>query len=74
MMAPELAKTAKEVFGVHMQVIYGQTEACPIITTGWADDSLKDATETIGQPLLHVEVSIRDGGGILRGEYDAIIA
>jgi len=62
MVAPELAKAAKEVFGVPVQVIYGQTEACPTITLGWADDSLEDLTETIGQPISHVEVSIRRAG------------
>lgn len=60
MVAPELARSAEEVFGAPVQVVYGQTEACPVITFGWAHDSLADRTETIGQPISHVEVSIRD--------------
>lgn len=59
MVAPELARSAEEVFGVPIQVVYGQTEACPVITFCWASDSLEDRTQTIGQPISHLEVSIR---------------
>lgn len=60
MVAPELIKKAEKTFGSIIQIIYGQTESSPVITQAWQDDSLKDLTETIGQPLPHVEVSIRD--------------
>ena len=60
MVAPELVRKAKDVFGVTIQIVYGQTEASPVITQAWADDSLEDLTQTIGQPLPHVELSIRD--------------
>ncbi len=60
MVAPELVRKAKEVFGVTIQIVYGQTEASPVITQAWADDSLEDLTQTIGQPMPHVDVSIRD--------------
>lgn len=60
MVAPELVKRAQNAFGAKFQIIYGQTETSPILTTVWGDDSFEDATETIGQPLPHTELSIRD--------------
>ncbi|MGD9980897.1 MAG: class I adenylate-forming enzyme family protein [Hyphomonadaceae bacterium] len=60
MVAPELCRKAREVFGAPIQIVYGQTESSPVITGCWNDDTLKDLTETIGQPQPHVEVSIRD--------------
>lgn len=58
MVAPELAKGAREAFGAPVQVIYGQTEAAPAITLNWYDDSEEDLTQTIGQPLPHMDVAI----------------
>lgn len=60
MVAPELCRKAKDVFGASIQIVYGQTESSPLITQAWHDDSFEDLTETVGQPLPHVEVSIRD--------------
>ncbi|MEO1253153.1 MAG: AMP-binding protein [Pseudomonadota bacterium] len=60
MVAPELCRAAQETFGAPIQILYGQTESSPVITQCWRDDSLEDLTETIGQPLPHVDVSIRD--------------
>ena len=60
MVAPELVRKAREVFGATIQIVYGQTESSPVITQTHFDDSLDDLTLTIGQPLPHVEASIRD--------------
>ncbi len=60
MVAPELCRQADSVFGASIQITYGQTEASPIVSMAWHDDSLADLTGTIGQPAPHVEVSIRD--------------
>ena len=60
MVAPELCKKAKAAFGTSIQILYGQTEASPVITQCWHDDTLEDLTQTIGQPAAHVEVSVRD--------------
>ena len=62
MVAPDLARKAEQVFGAPIQVVYGQTEASPVVTMGWRDDNDADRTETIGQPLSHMEVSIRNVG------------
>ncbi|MEO1015654.1 MAG: AMP-binding protein [Pseudomonadota bacterium] len=59
MVAPELCKRAQKVVGAPIQIVYGQTEASPVITQAWYDDSLEDLTETIGQPTPHTDVSIR---------------
>ncbi|QJB68871.1 class I adenylate-forming enzyme family protein [Parasphingorhabdus halotolerans] len=58
MVAPELAKNARSLFGAPVHVIYGQTEAAPGITFSFADDSEEDLTQTIGQPLPHMDVAI----------------
>ena len=60
MVAPELCKKAQAVFGAPIQIVYGQTESSPVITQTQYEDCLEDLTETIGQPLPHVEVAIRN--------------
>lgn len=60
MVAPELCKKAKAVFGAPIQIVYGQTETSPVLTQAWFEDSLEDLTQTIGQPVAHTEFSIRD--------------
>lgn len=60
MVAPELVKQSEAVLGSVVQIIYGQTESSPVITMAWASDALEDLTQTIGQPLDNVEVSIRN--------------
>ncbi|MGE0045053.1 MAG: class I adenylate-forming enzyme family protein [Hyphomonadaceae bacterium] len=60
MVAPELVRKARAVFGAPIQIIYGQTEASPGITGAWAHDSDDDLAGTIGQPYPHIDVSIRD--------------
>jgi len=59
--APELIRQAQGAFReCSIHVMYGQTEASPVITTVWPDASVEDIAETAGQPLSNVEVSIRD--------------
>jgi len=60
MVAPELVRKARDLTGCAIQIVYGQTEASPIITQTYADDSLEDLSQTIGQPLSHIEVAILD--------------
>jgi fatty-acyl-CoA synthase len=60
LVAPELCRKAKAVLNAPVQIVYGQTEACPAITQAWRDDSHEDMTQTIGQPVAHTDVSIRD--------------
>ncbi len=60
MVAPELCRKAKAVFGAPIQIVYGQTETSPVITQTWFEDTLEDLTGTIGQPSPFVDVSIRN--------------
>ncbi len=60
MVQPELVRRVRQEYGCDFQTVYGQTEACPVITQSSADDSPEDVCETVGRPLPHTEVSIRD--------------
>lgn len=60
MVPPELVRKAQSVFGSVIQIVYGQTEASPVITQTRHDDAFEDLCGTIGSPLDDVEVSIRD--------------
>ena len=60
MVAPELVRKSEAVLGTVIQIVYGQTESSPVITATWSNDDMTDLTETIGQPLPHIDVSIRD--------------
>ncbi|MEM1434122.1 MAG: AMP-binding protein [Pseudomonadota bacterium] len=62
LVAPELNRAAREVFGVPILIVYGQTETSPAITGAWPEDDDADLTDTIGQPIAHIEVSIRNPG------------
>ena len=60
MVAPELVRKAATAFGAPIQIVYGQTETSPVITTAWRHDSEADLSGTIGQPLPHMDVAILD--------------
>lgn len=60
MVPPELVRSAQRVFGSVIQIVYGQTEASPVITQTCHDDAFDDLCGTIGRPLEDVEFSIRD--------------
>ncbi|MEZ5998789.1 MAG: AMP-binding protein [Hyphomonas sp.] len=62
MVPPELCRKARRVFGAPIQIVYGQTETSPVLTQAWYEDSEEDLTQTIGQPVPHTEISIRDPG------------
>jgi len=60
MVAPELARAAKETLGANVRVAYGQTESSPIITMCRPEDTFEDVCTTIGRPGLGCEVAIVD--------------
>jgi fatty-acyl-CoA synthase len=60
MVAPELVRKAQEVFGSNIQVVYGQTECSPVMTLTRSDDPPEYLSESIGQPLPHLEAAILD--------------
>jgi len=59
MVAPELVRNIQHVFGCGFGTLYGQTETSPVITQHFANDSIDDICNTIGQPLPQTHVSIR---------------
>ena len=60
MVAPELVRQIKRVFGCKFGTLYGQTETSPVITQHHPNDRIEDICATIGQPLPQTSVSIRD--------------
>jgi len=60
MVPPELVRRVRSVFGCDFTTVYGQTESSPVVTQTHGDDSLEDICETVGQPSVQTEISIRD--------------
>jgi fatty-acyl-CoA synthase len=60
MVPPELVRKVRALFGCDFETVYGQTETSPVLTQTSIDDSLEDLCETVGRPLPHIEISIRD--------------
>jgi len=56
--APELVRAIESRLGVRFTVVYGQTEASPVITQIRLDDAADDRAHTIGRPLPQIEVKI----------------
>ena len=59
---PELVRRIERDLGVRFGIVYGQTEASPVITQTRLDDTIEDKADTVGQPLPQVEVKIVDAG------------
>ena len=58
MVAPTLVNSGMKQWGCCVQVLYGQTEASPVLTQTWRDDSPTDLSETLlptvlGRDLFH---------------------
>jgi len=60
MVAPDLCREVREVFDAPLNIVYGQTEASPVITQTYVNDAFEDLTGTIGQPLPDMDVAILD--------------
>jgi fatty-acyl-CoA synthase len=56
----ELVRRIESALGVDFTIVYGLTEASPVITQTWPDDTIEDKAGTIGQPLPRAEVAIVD--------------
>jgi fatty-acyl-CoA synthase len=57
---PELVRAIEARFGAGFSIVYGQTEASPVITQVPLDASVEDKAGTIGPPLPQTEVKIID--------------
>jgi fatty-acyl-CoA synthase len=60
---PELVREVTSQFGCRFYIVYGQTEASPVLTMTRPDDSFEDTCTTIGQAVPQVELGIFDLGG-----------
>lgn len=60
MVSPELSRAVLDAWDINLCIIYGQTEAHPVITMTRTTDSLIDRTQTIGQPSEQTDVAIMD--------------
>ncbi len=60
MVAPDLVRAVRSLFGCDFQTVYGQTETSPLLTQTRSDDSMEDLCETVGQAVPQTELSIRD--------------
>src|SRR5262249_7245917 len=56
----DLVRRVESVLGVDFGIVFGMTEASPVITQTWPHDTPEDKAETIGQPLPRAEVAIVD--------------
>jgi fatty-acyl-CoA synthase len=56
----ELVRRIESTLGVTFTIVLGMTEASPVITQTWPQDSAEDKAGTIGQPLPQAEVKIVD--------------
>jgi fatty-acyl-CoA synthase len=56
----DLVRRIESTLGVRFGIVFGQTEASPVITQTRLDDSPDDKAETIGQPQAQQEVKVID--------------
>ncbi|MEM8752579.1 MAG: AMP-binding protein [Pseudomonadota bacterium] len=62
MVAPELVRSVCAAFDCGFQVVYGQTEASPVLTQHFSTDAPEVVSATVGQSLPQGEISIRRTG------------
>jgi fatty-acyl-CoA synthase len=57
---PEIVRSIESRLGVSFCIVYGQTEASPLITQTRLDDSPEDKADTVGAPMPAADVKIAD--------------
>jgi fatty-acyl-CoA synthase len=62
MVPPELIRRITDRLGCGFYTVYGQTETSAVLTQTRLNDCFDDICHTVGQPLPHTEISIRDPG------------
>jgi fatty-acyl-CoA synthase len=56
----ELVRHIESALGIRFGIVFGQTEASPVMTQTRLDDTPEDKAETVGQPHLQQELRIVD--------------
>jgi fatty-acyl-CoA synthase len=59
----EMSRRVKNELGANVLVVYGLTEASPVVTQALLDDPPEYQFGTIGRPIPHVEVKLIEPGG-----------
>jgi acyl-CoA synthetase (AMP-forming)/AMP-acid ligase II len=57
---PALVGRVEAAFGAPLSIVFGQTEASPLITQTSPQDTAEDRAHTLGRPLPQTEVKITD--------------
>jgi fatty-acyl-CoA synthase len=57
---PEIVRAIEAKLGVTFSIVYGQTEACPLITMTRLADDAEEKASTVGQPMPQCEVKVAD--------------
>jgi fatty-acyl-CoA synthase len=57
---PEIVRAIESRLGVSFCIVYGQTEASPLITQTRLDDTPGDKANTVGPPLPQADVKVAD--------------
>jgi fatty-acyl-CoA synthase len=57
---PEIVRAIESRLGVSFCIVYGQTEASPLITQTRLDDAPEDKANTVGPPLPQADVKVAD--------------
>jgi fatty-acyl-CoA synthase len=73
----EMSRRVKNELGANVLVVYGLTEASPVITQALLDDPPEYQFGTVGRPIPHVEVKLIEPGGaetVAIGEVGEICA
>lgn len=60
MVPPELIRRVTARYECGFSTVFGQTESSPLLTIIRPTDPFEDQCNTIGQPVPHTEISIRD--------------
>lgn len=60
MVPPELVRRISDRLGCGFYTVYGQTESSPLLTQTRPGDAFEDLCGTVGQPMPHTEIAIRD--------------
>jgi fatty-acyl-CoA synthase len=57
---PEIVRAIESRLGVSFCIVYGQTEASPLITQTRLDDTPEDKANTVGLPMPRADVKVAD--------------
>jgi fatty-acyl-CoA synthase len=57
---PQLVRAVADKIGCSIQTVYGQTECSPLLTMHGLSETIEDACNTVGPPMMQTELAILD--------------